>query len=144
MKTIKLYELKKIQTNFPSTRITDSESAANFIRQFYGDDMEIFESCFLLMLNRAGNTIAYAKISQGGISSTIVDPKLIGKYCIDNLSTAVILAHNHPSGQKSPSHADIEITKKVKKTLEILDVSFLDHVILTSDSHYSMADNGDM
>lgn len=141
-KSIKLYEIKKIQTDFPAVKITSSKESADFIRQFYGDDIEVFESMFILCLNQAQKTIGYAKISQGGIAGTVVDIRLIAKYAIDNLAVSVIMAHNHPSGNLNPSQADIEITEKCKKGLKILDITLLDHIILTADSHYSLQDNG--
>lgn len=142
MGVTKLYELKKIQSEFPQVKILTSLESVNFIRQFYGDDLEIFESFFILLLNRANKTIGYAKISQGGITGTVVDVKLIAKYAIDSLASSVILAHNHPSGNLQPSQADKDITSKIIKGLNILDVQVLDHVILTADEYYSFADNG--
>ena len=103
MKTIPLFELRKIQTNFPKEKITSSEKAYNFIKQFYSDDIEIFESSFILLLNNANQTVGYAKISQGGITGTVVDVRLIAKYAVESLCTGVILAHNHPSGKLNPS-----------------------------------------
>lgn len=144
MKSLNLYELKKIQTNFPVEKITSSKHASNFIKQFYGDDINIFESCFILLLNNSNNTIGYAKISQGGITGTVVDIRLIAKYAVESLATGVILAHNHPSGTLSPSQADINITDKTKKALETLDIKLLDHLILTNDDYYSLSDNGKM
>lgn len=144
MTTIKLYELKKLQTEFPAKTITSSQDAADFIRQFYGDDLEIFESVFILLLNRANNTIGYAKISQGGISGTVVDVRIICKYAVDSLATSVILAHNHPSGNLKSSNADIAITKKTEQALKILDITLLDHIILSADSYKSLADSGEM
>jgi DNA repair protein RadC len=138
----KLYELKKIQSDFPEIKILTSSESANFIRQFYGDDLEIFESFFILLLNRANKTIGYAKISQGGVSGTVVDIKLVAKYAIDSLASGVILAHNHPSGNMQPSQADKDITSKIINGLNILDVKVLDHVILTANEYYSFADNG--
>jgi DNA repair protein RadC len=144
METIKLYELKKNQTNFPSVKITSSTDASNFIKQFYSDDIEIFESCFLLLLNNANTTIGYAKISQGGITGTVVDVRIIAKYAVETLATGIILAHNHPSGQLKPSGADIAITKKVKETMAIFEVNLFDHLILTKDGFYSFADEGSL
>jgi DNA repair protein RadC len=144
MQTTKLYELKKIQTDFPKIKIKSSKDSADFIRQFYGDDIEIYESFFLLLLNRANDTIGYAKISQGGIYGTVVDVKIIAKYAVDSLASAVILAHNHPSGTLSPSAQDIEITKKIKQALSLLEINVLDHIILTSDNYYSFLDEGMM
>ena len=142
MNTIHLYELKKIQSDFPKQQIKTSERAAVFIKQFYGDDMEIFESFFILLLNRNNETIGYAKISQGGTAGTVVDTKIIAKYAVDSLAHGVILAHNHPSGNKQPSTEDVSITNKVKKALELLDIIVLDHIIMTSSEYYSMQDNG--
>lgn len=141
MKTIKLFELKKIQTAFPSVKITSPDEAADFIRLFYFDDIEIFESFFILLLNRANKTIGYAKISQGGISGTVVDVRIIAKYAIEALATSVILAHNHPSGNLTPSQADITITEKIKHGLKILDINVFDHIILSADSFYSFETN---
>jgi DNA repair protein RadC len=140
MKTTPLYELKKIQTDFPKVKITNSKISADFIKQFYNNDIEIFESFFVLLLNQANLTIGYAKISQGGITGTVADVRLIAKYTVDSLATQVIIAHNHPTGNLLPSQADIEITKKIKQTLNIFDVNLLDHLILTADSYYSFAD----
>lgn len=143
-KSIKLYEIKKIQTDFPAVKITSSKDSADFIRQFYGDDLEIFESMFILCLNQAQKTTGYAKISQGGIAGTVVDIRLIAKYAIENLAVSVIMAHNHPSGNFNPSQADISITEKCKKGLRLLDITLLDHIILTVDSHYSLQDNSQL
>ena len=142
--TIKLYELKKIQSEFPKSKIRSSADAAEFIRQFYSDDIDIFESSFILLLNRANDTIGYAKISQGGITGTVVDPRLVAKYAVESLSPCVILAHNHPSGNLTPSGADKDLTDKIKKGLKLLDIDLLDHIILTNESYYSLSENGDM
>lgn len=142
MKTIPVYELKKSKSEFPKETIKSSREASEFIRKFYTDDMEIYESCFILLLNRANATIGYAKISQGGISGTVVDVRIIAKYAIESLASSVILAHNHPSGNLRPSEQDNQITSKCKQTLAIMDVTLVDHLILTSDGHYSYADEG--
>ena len=139
---MKLYELKKTKTTFPVVAISQSVDAANFIREFYSDDIEIFESAFILLLNRANKTIGYAKISQGGIAGTVIDVKLICKYVVDILASGVILCHNHPSGNLQPSNQDKEITIKVKQALELLDSILLDHIILTKESYTSLKDEG--
>lgn len=140
---IPLFTLRKIQTSFPNVKITSSADAAEFIRQFFSDDVAVFESFFLLMCNRANNTVGYAKISQGGVSGTVIDVKIIAKYALDSLCSSVVLAHNHPSGNLNPSDADIQITKKIKQALQLLDIVVLDHIILTeSDKYFSFADDG--
>jgi len=140
--TTQLFELKKIQTNFPKVKILSSDNSAKFIRNFYGDDLEIFESFFLLLLDRNNQTIGYSKISQGGISGTVVDIRIICKYAVESLCSGVILAHNHPSGNLNPSLADEQITIKTKDALKLFDISVLDHIILTADSYFSFCDEG--
>ena len=138
----KKFDLKATDSEFTKVKITGSETAQKYIRQFYGDDLEIFESFFILLLNRANETIGYAKISQGGIVGTVVDKKIILKYVVESLASGVILAHNHPSGNINPSDADLRITKEIKELCNLIDSPVLDHVILTADSFYSFADNG--
>ena len=142
MENTKLYELRKNQTDFPKVKIQDANDSAEFIKQFYQGDIEIYESFFLLLLNNSNQTIGYAKISQGGVTSTVVDVKIIAKYAVDSLATAIILAHNHPSGNLNPSSADISITNKVKEAMKLFDITVLDHIILTADSFYSFANKG--
>lgn len=135
----KIYTLRKLQSKFPIQEISTSESASDFIRKFYTDDIEIFESAFLLMLNSSNKTIGYAKISQGGITGTVIDVRLVAKFAIDSLATGVILAHNHPSGKLRPSNSDKIITEKIKNGLAILDITLLDHLIITKDRLFSFS-----
>ena len=136
------YKLTKVKSDFQRVLITSSKDGANFIRQFYSDDIGIFESSFILLLDRSNHTIGYAKISQGGIVGTVVDVRLIAKYAIASLASSVILAHNHPSGNLKPSESDEKITQQVLQGLKLLEVKLLDHVILTETNYYSFADNG--
>lgn len=139
MKNVKRYELRKLQSDFPQKKIQTSLKAANFIRQFYGDDIEVFESAFILLLDSSATTIGYAKISQGGTTSTIIDLKLVAKYSIDGLAKGVILAHNHPTGNLNFSDTDIALSKKIKTGLELFDISLIDSIVLTKDGHSSMS-----
>lgn len=141
MKKLNVYTIKKEKTNFPTVKIESSKQASDFIRQFYGDDLLVFESVFILLLDRSNKTIGYAKISQGGICSAIMDVKIICKYIVDTLASGVIIAHNHPSGNCVPSQSDIDITKKLKEAVKLVDSQFLDHIILTEDDYYSFQDN---
>lgn len=144
MNTIPLFELKKIQSDFPIIKIRSATESAEYIRNFYLDDIEVFESSFILLLNNANHTIGYAKISQGGITGTVVDPRLVAKYAVESLAVGVILAHNHPSGNLQPSAADKNITTKIKEGLKYLDIQLLDHIIITSNGYYSMMEEGDI
>ena len=135
---------KKITSELEKVKVTQSSEVYDFIKKFWHDDLLIYESFFILILNQANETIAYAKISQGGVAGTVVDVKIIAKYALDCLSPAIILAHNHPSGNPTPSRADIQITKKIKDGLKLLDIAVLDHLVLFNDSFTSMADEGFM
>lgn len=142
-KTINTYQLKKVKTDIKSAKITSSKDAANYAKQFYFDDIEIYESLFIIMLNQQNNVEGYVKISQGGTAGTICDVKLIAKYAIDSLCKSIIIVHNHPSGNTQPSEADRNITNKTKEALNFFDITLLDHVIITSgDGHFSFSDNG--
>jgi DNA repair protein RadC len=134
--------LKLEKSNFDSVKISCSLNSYNCIKQFYLDDIELYESFFLLLLNRANQTTGYVKISQGGTAGTVVDPKIIAKYAIDSLSASVIIAHNHPSGNLKTSEADIAMTKKIQAGLMLFDIKLLDHLIITSSGFFSMADDG--
>lgn len=139
---LKEISLKFTKTEFERKKITNSKDAAEMIKKIYSCDINIYESFFILLLNISSTTIGFAKISQGGVAGTVVDIKIIAKYAIDSLASGIILAHNHPSGNLRPSDDDLQLTKKVKEGLKLLDVSVMDHLILTEESHYSFADEG--
>ena len=151
---IKEFSLVKNKTDFNKVKITGSMTAAKYSRNFYQTDIGIYESFFMMMLNNQNNTIGYVKISQGGISGTLVDVRILAKYAIESLCSAVILVHNHPSGSLKPSNADRDITKKIKDTLNLFDVRVLDHIIIIEKednvqeedlkTYFSFADNGEL
>lgn len=133
--------LKKVKSVFLKAKINSSIDAQEFARQFFYDDLTIYESFFLILLNSQNNTIGYAKISQGGISGTVVDPLIIAKYAIDTMAKGVILVHNHPSGNENPSKADKKATKQIKKALKLFNCNVIDHLIITEESFFSFSDN---
>jgi DNA repair protein RadC len=140
-KTTPEIRLQKIKSDFKAVKITNSDDAVNYARQFYESDIEIYESMFIILMNRSYNTIGWAKISQGGVAGTTIDNKIIAKYAIETLCSGLILVHNHPSGNMSPSTSDVAITDKVKNSLKLFDIALLDHVIISVDNSYSFADN---
>jgi DNA repair protein RadC len=142
--TIENYSIVKNKTDFPKVKITTSLDAADFMRKFYSGDIEIYESFFILLLNRQNITEGYVKISQGGTAGTVTDIKLICRYAIEALAQTVIVCHNHPSGNIQPSDQDIQITKKIKEALNICDIQLIDHLILTAENYYSLTDNGQL
>ena len=140
------YKIIKDESYTPIEAVTinSTETAANYCKKFYTDDIDVYESVFILMLNRANVTTAFAKISQGGITGSVVDVTLISKYVVNNLAKGVIICHNHPSGQLKPSNEDIKITEKLSTALKFLDSKLLDHIIITKASYYSFAENNNI
>ena len=136
------YTLSATRKDFNRAKITNSKDAADYARQFYFDDLMIYESVFIIMTNRRNNTCGYAKISQGGIAGTVVDVRLILKYAIENLASGIILIHNHPSGNMQASPQDIQVAKKLKEAAGVMDIALLDSIIISENSHYSLADEG--
>ena len=132
------YKEKKIV----NINIKKSTDVYNFINDIWHKDISIIERFLLLNLDRKNSIISYHWISQGGLSGTIIDTKIIFKSAIESLASAIIVAHNHPSGNTKPSDADIKVTSKLKQTGEIMNISLLDHLIITNISYCSMADNG--
>jgi DNA repair protein RadC len=102
------------------------------------------EEFWIILLNRANKVLSSQKISQGGISGTVIDTRLIMKSAIEQLASSIILCHNHPSGQKQPSEQDKAITKKLKEAGKTMDIPILDHVIVTDNGFYSFADEGEI
>jgi DNA repair protein RadC len=100
------------------------------------------EECWVLFLNRASKVIDRMKLSQGGIAGTVVDAKIIYREALLRLSSGLILCHNHPSGNASPSTEDDSITVQLKRGLQLLDMNLRDHLILGDGRYYSYADEG--
>jgi len=104
--------------------------------------IEFVEQFKLLLLNRANRVLGIFEVSTGGVAGTVADPKLIFVAALKACASGIILWHNHPSGNLRPSAADLQLTRKMKKGAELLDIALLDHLILTSETYYSMADEG--
>jgi DNA repair protein RadC len=120
--------------------VKSSETVFRLFHPLLGDlDHEEF---WLLMLNRANKVLGRFKVSQGGLSGTVIDTRIILKRALDSLASSIIVCHNHPSGNNQPSDADIKITEKLKKAAEMLEIKLLDHVIIADKSYFSFADEG--
>lgn len=120
--------------------VKSSETVFSLFHPLLGDlDHEEF---WLLMLNRANKVLGRFKVSQGGLSGTVIDTRIILKRALDNLASSIIVCHNHPSGNNQPSDADVKITEKLKKAAEMLEIKLLDHVIIADKSYFSFADEG--
>jgi DNA repair protein RadC len=100
------------------------------------------EEFWILFLNRSNKVINRMKLSQGGISGTVTDVRIVMKKAIEYLASGIIVCHNHPSGNLSPSESDTRITQKIKEAGNIMDIQLLDHLIISEKDYYSFADNG--
>lgn len=100
------------------------------------------EEFWILFLNRANKVIERMKLSQGGISGTVTDVRIIMKKALEYLASGIIVCHNHPSGNLTPSDADMKITRKIKEAGDLMDIQLLDHLIISEKEYYSFADNG--
>ena len=100
------------------------------------------EEFWLILLNRANHIITKIILSKGGISGTVVDPRLVFKAAIEHQASGIILCHNHPSGNPKPSNEDVVLTKKLRDAGKNLDISILDHIIIAGSTFYSFADEG--
>jgi DNA repair protein RadC len=131
----------------PSLRpkVTSSCEVYRILKSNWNEDLiELQEQFKVVLLNRANRVLGIVEISRGGISSTMVDPKLLFSAALKSGSSFMILAHNHPSGTLAPSPEDIKLTCKLAKSGLLLDIPVLDHIILTAEGYYSFADNGIM
>lgn len=128
-------EIKKVQVH-------SSKDAADYMRQMFDEDtIEACESVVVVYLNRKNNSIGWFKVSQGGISGTVIDVRLVLATALKCLASGMIMCHNHPSGNTDPSESDQKITQKLKEAGATMDIQLLDHIILTPDgSYYSFAD----
>ncbi len=127
---------------FDKTKITSSQDAFNLL---YADLTDKYhEEFWILLLDRANKVIRKVNISEGGIAGTVADPKKIFTLALEQHSSAIILAHNHPSNNLVPSPNDTELTKKIVSGGKHLDISILDHLIIGNDRYYSFADEGIM
>jgi DNA repair protein RadC len=102
------------------------------------------EEFWIMFLNRANRVTGKMKISQGGVSGTVTDVRIVMKKAIETLASGLVICHNHPSGNNSPSDADIRITQKIKEAASLMDIQLLDHLIICGKTYYSFADNGSL
>ncbi|MFN8355337.1 MAG: DNA repair protein RadC [Spirosomataceae bacterium] len=121
-------------------KVTSSNDAFQVLRPHLMDLPH--EEFWVILLNRGNQVIRTVQISTGGVSGTVADPKLIFKYALEYLASAIILAHNHPSGNLTPSQADKDLTRKIKEGGRVLEVPVLDHLILSDKRYLSFADEG--
>ncbi len=121
-------------------KISSSEYAAKIVSPILRDLRH--EECWVLYLNRANKLISKERLSIGGVSSTVVDVKIIIRNALSKLASSLILVHNHPSGNTSPGENDKIQTKILKDAASLFDIALLDHIIIAGDGYFSFADDG--
>jgi DNA repair protein RadC len=139
---LELGRRRKMATSPVKAQIRSSRDAADIFQPFLADLKH--EEFWLLFLSRSNKEINRMKLSQGGISGTVTDVRILMKKAVECLASGIILCHNHPSGNISPSEADIQLTHKIRDAGKLMDVNLLDHIIICGDNYYSFADNGEL
>jgi DNA repair protein RadC len=137
---IELGRRRKEAEVFDTKKITGSKDAADFFMPLLSDLNH--EEFWIMLLDRGNKIKDHFMISQGGITGTVIDVRIILKRALDNGAVSMILCHNHPSGTMRASDADLKITKKIKQAAQVMDISLLDHIIVGQNSYYSFADEG--
>ena len=133
-----LYRNKAKKSDRPIVK--SSQDAYDYLIGAWSPQIERLEEFVILCLNRANKVLGFSKISSGGISGTVADPKVIFQVASKSNASSILLAHNHPSGNTNPSDNDIQLTKKLKKAGEFLELNVLDHLIITPHTYFSFAD----
>jgi DNA repair protein RadC len=121
-------------------QIRSSKDIADIFQPLLSDLLH--EEFWILFLNRSNKVINKMKLSQGGISGTVTDVRIVMKTAIEYLASGIIVCHNHPSGNLNPSESDTKITQKIKEAGNLMDIQLLDHIIISDKDYYSFADNG--
>ena len=123
--------------------VTTSKDCYEVFLHYWSDDkIDLLEEFKVLLLNRANRVLHILPVSQGGMTGTVADSRLILAGAIKMAAVSIILCHNHPSGSLKPSRADEELTLKIKEAAKYCDIKVLDHIILTSEGYFSFADEG--
>lgn len=122
-------------------KVTGSKDAADAFRAIW-PAYDHIEFSYMLMMNRQNQILGYHQLSKGGMTGAVVDVRVVFQVALKACATSLILAHNHPSGNLDTSDADRKITRQIKEAGLILDIPLLDHLIMTTDSYLSMADEG--
>ena len=120
--------------------VSNSSDVANYLQTILKDYRhEVFG---VLFLNRSNKINHFEIVSEGGITGTVADPRVILRHALESDAVSIILCHNHPSGSLKPSRADEELTSKIKEAAKYFDIKVLDHMIVSDAGYFSFADEG--
>ncbi|MBF0648853.1 MULTISPECIES: RadC family protein [Dysgonomonas] len=139
---MELGKRRKLSEVVVQPQITSSDTVYQIFHPVLADLKH--EEVWVLLLNRANKVLKKIQVSKGGVAGTVVDIRMIMKEAIDSLASAMVLCHNHPSGNSNPSGDDDNITRRLKEAGQIMDVRLLDHIIVCDHSYYSYMDRGRM
>lgn len=139
---LELGKRRRSEEGVQRKQITNSNEVFEYL-QFTLSDTP-YEAFWIVLLNRANHIIRTLKISDGGMTGTVADPKRIFKMALENNAASVILCHNHPSGNVRPSDADVKLTNKLKRAGEMLDIFVTDHIIIGDNRYFSFRDEAMM
>lgn len=129
--------------NPDKVKIQDSNSVYELVKYHWDYNLiELQEEVKVVLLNRANVVIGIYELSRGGLTASVVDIKLILSVALKALASSIVLIHNHPSGNLKASEADKSITTKLKQACDIVDISLLDHLIISKDGYLSFKDEG--
>lgn len=137
---LELGRRRKEQAVAEKPKIGHSRDAFEMLQPYFADLPH--EEFWIILLNRGASVLSKHLISKGGQAGTIADPKIIFNIALLNHASAIMLAHNHPSGNPKPSQSDIDLTLKLSKGAKLLDLQVLDHLIFTDSTYFSFADEG--
>lgn len=137
---LELGRRRQLSVTKEKSRISCSRDAFEILHPHMSDFRH--EEFWILLLNRANKVVATERISEGGLTGTIADPRRIFNAALKANATSIILSHNHPSGSIQPSTADIQLTRKMSEAGKFLEISVFDHLIIGDGKYYSFADEG--
>ena len=145
-----LYQVAEVELIYKSKvkassrpKIASAKDAYNVLRHSWDENkIEFIEQFKVMFLNRANKVLGIYEVSTGGISGTVADPRVIFVAALKANACAIIISHNHPSGNLKPSRQDEELTQKIKQGGQLLEITLLDHLIVTAEEFYSFADEG--
>ncbi len=145
-----LYKVAEVELIYKSKvkasdrpKISSSKDAFNVLSKSWDENkIELVEQFKIMFLNKANKVLGIFDVSTGGISGTIADPRVIFAAALKANCCAIIISHNHPSGNLKPSRQDEELTQKIKSGGQLLEIQLLDHLIVTAEGYYSFADEG--
>ena len=152
MKNQQLFTIAEVTLSYKSKvkaserpKVTSSKDAYNYFKETWNPDtIEHVEEFKILLMNRSNSVLGIMEVSKGGINGSIADIRIIFQAAIKANASGLIICHCHPSGNLNPSESDVKLTNKVKEAGNLMDIQLLDHLILTSESYYSFADNGNI